>query len=1063
VTLVKGGVGLIKVELDWQNLGSVPIKITISEVFACIRLRPLASSDESETEPEPEPEEEPRSRKLPSFIEKKVEELKANFRKIAENIQFTLTDVHVRMEDDVTDVGIDEWDADKRRNCFALGVTIDALSITNAVQQSDGQWRDEFVDEPMQITTKRIALGEAGRDRPSSGLAVYCNCGPGRWDEGGGRLMPRSVTRKTKVFMKAMRQAIYSDQLSYVIHPIQTDVILRVENSQCAAWAEKDTRVKKGVRLVRAAKTDSPFEVQLRKQPFLDGSYRYEPLTEVIVKAKAVSVTLDSWTLRYFLSLGKWTAEQNGGMGTDSSDDGDSSSSSSDEESSSSSSSSSEDDSSSSEDDSSDDEEQKAAAAAATHPLDWTKLRLAFELKKASLTLTRKAGALQIRHVDLLALNCTVEIRQGGGISIKCGLGDLTLQDTRTDTVVLHRLHRHGCDVRSAPSESLLLDLRVETGYCGGQRCDLTRLNDEEDWNLRLRATLQPVEVVLNVYSLRDLEGWKSDILADHTDEGTLALADKAMKKYKQKYKAAVKAAKANAFAQAVSAATSGADKIYLDVELSPPVLIIPSNNGSRDDPEHVKDVRVELGNVRVETRMCTRREVLRVRSRRAHRGRRRRGSGGGYGDDVDDDDDEEEGMVDVLSVALRGLSVKHGGDCVINAVDVEVELLLQALLSAGKLSTLWQHMDADRSGTLDEDELQQLLALMGMGNGNAAAISADVLDEIDEDGDGEVSQSEFKGWWKRYHRAHLQQQQVASEIVDVELDEMVVKPSDDFYVAMKRAWHLGRPKDKHVSLQNAEFPRGFEVGDSITCDAADRRSARKGGGAKAQRRPTGDSSRVARQLRSELGITSLQVRKNRSWGIGLGQAYEICFDVERTGIYTFTDVTGDVVATIECDEAPQQYTKAFSSDTPSLVLVDTGEVTSLASRAATVVENYLGDAIAPVVVDVLFNKLDALSTTRLDETVPTEELLLKLINSVPNARRILSVLETAGEVREFFASKESSETTYQQIESAIRQVDVSMVKSLRVMLANADDRATPVLWRQAVFGLNSPRARRSV
>ena len=95
--------------------------------------------------------------------------------------------------------------------------------------------------------------------------------------------------------------------------------------------------------------------------------------------------------------------------------------------------------------------------------------------------------------------------------------------------------------------------------------------------------------------------------------------------------------------------------------------------------------------------------------------------------------------------------------------------------------------------------------------------------------------------------------------------------------------------------------------------------------------------------------------------------------------------------------------------------------------------------------------------------TVPTEELLLKLINSVPNARRILSVLETAGEVREFFASEESSETTYQQIESAIRQVDVSMVKRLRVMLANADDRATPVLWRQAVFGLNSPRARRSV
>ena len=78
-------------------------------------------------------------------------------------------------------------------------------------------------------------------------------------------------------------------------------------------------------------------------------------------------------------------------------------------------------------------------------------------------------------------------------------------------------------------------------------------------------------------------------------------------------------------------------------------------------------------------------------------------------------------------------------------AAVVEVELLLQALLSAGKLSTLWQHMDADRSGTLDEDELQHLLALMGMGNGNAAAISADVLDEIDEDGDGDEDAGEDK------------------------------------------------------------------------------------------------------------------------------------------------------------------------------------------------------------------------------------------------------------------------------------------------------------------------------
>ena len=62
-------------------------------------------------------------------------------------------------------------------------------------------------------------------------------------------------------------------------------------------------------------------------------------------------------------------------------------------------------------------------------------------------------------------------------------------------------------------------------------------------------------------------------------------------------------------------------------------------------------------------------------------------------------------------------------------------------------LQKIWSAVDADGSGTLDEDEVRKVMADMGKVLDDAEFAAA--MAEIDEDGSGELDFDEFLGWWQ--------------------------------------------------------------------------------------------------------------------------------------------------------------------------------------------------------------------------------------------------------------------------------------------------------------------------
>ena len=193
MALVAGNVGRIRLFADWKNLSTKAIRIEIDTVLAIIK--PVDTLDAAvDGEKKPAGNSSEFKRGLLSADEMKwkaagaggadAKDSKAQslfVQKIIDNVQISLKNVHIRYEDGISAQTGPQPDPAK---FFALGLTIDELSITSAVKKPDGTWSNEFIEKPMQMMTKRIQLGGGGRD---GGFAVYCNSGLEQWNDGGGR------------------------------------------------------------------------------------------------------------------------------------------------------------------------------------------------------------------------------------------------------------------------------------------------------------------------------------------------------------------------------------------------------------------------------------------------------------------------------------------------------------------------------------------------------------------------------------------------------------------------------------------------------------------------------------------------------------------------------------------------------------------------------------------------------------------------------------------------------------------------------------------------------------
>ncbi|KAF4508140.1 hypothetical protein G6O67_004556 [Ophiocordyceps sinensis] len=164
INVVAGHLGELTLAIPWSNLRGAPVKVLIEDVF-------LLASPKEEAEYD-EDEEERRRQRLKMEKLDSAELLKERNRegmsqeeqqknqsftqslvtKIADNLQVTVKNIHIRYEDSISAPG----------HPFALGLTLEEFSAVS----TDGQWKPTFIQHSTSVTHKLATLGA---------LAVYWN------------------------------------------------------------------------------------------------------------------------------------------------------------------------------------------------------------------------------------------------------------------------------------------------------------------------------------------------------------------------------------------------------------------------------------------------------------------------------------------------------------------------------------------------------------------------------------------------------------------------------------------------------------------------------------------------------------------------------------------------------------------------------------------------------------------------------------------------------------------------------------------------------------------------
>ena len=105
VTLVAGHVGHIKLYADWKNLSTKAIRIEIDGVFACIKPQPDFKAKSSNPVKRARLAADTLAWKAAQNGDSDPKEAKAQslfVQKIIDNVQVSLTNVHIRVEDGIT-------------------------------------------------------------------------------------------------------------------------------------------------------------------------------------------------------------------------------------------------------------------------------------------------------------------------------------------------------------------------------------------------------------------------------------------------------------------------------------------------------------------------------------------------------------------------------------------------------------------------------------------------------------------------------------------------------------------------------------------------------------------------------------------------------------------------------------------------------------------------------------------------------------------------------------------------------------------------------------------------
>jgi Ca2+-binding EF-hand superfamily protein len=90
-----------------------------------------------------------------------------------------------------------------------------------------------------------------------------------------------------------------------------------------------------------------------------------------------------------------------------------------------------------------------------------------------------------------------------------------------------------------------------------------------------------------------------------------------------------------------------------------------------------------------------------------------------------------------------------------------------QATKEADKIREIFNRIDTDGSGQLDEKEVKALTGELGLKLGGILGLKKldKVMKEMDPDGDGEVTFDEFSGWWRKHQEAEMKEKEAARDL----------------------------------------------------------------------------------------------------------------------------------------------------------------------------------------------------------------------------------------------------------------------------------------------------------
>lgn len=225
INVMEGHLGELTLVIPWSNIRGAPVKVFVEDVYLLASPKEEAEYDEDEEErrkhrlkmerlDNAELLKERNKEGMSQEEQKKSQSFTESLAtKIADNVQITVKNIHIRYEDSISAPG----------HPFALGVTLEEFSAVS----TNGQWKPTFIQDSSAVTHKLATLGA---------LAVYWNTDAELFGTGREATSPSLETLPHEELVQKFRKMVGKAEAStsnhqYILKPVNGQAKIELDKS----------------------------------------------------------------------------------------------------------------------------------------------------------------------------------------------------------------------------------------------------------------------------------------------------------------------------------------------------------------------------------------------------------------------------------------------------------------------------------------------------------------------------------------------------------------------------------------------------------------------------------------------------------------------------------------------------------------------------------------------------------------------------------------------------------------------------------------------------------------